>query len=254
MKQPAPQKPNVTVNGKPFDGHRFTHPAFGKITVTKPQGGNLELFGSDLKHNHYISVLIEDAHLDRHLNRDWIHGDNTIVEFCMSEAQWASFVSSVGISEGTPITFDVRPEIGTRIMRCPAILSHETTRETFDREIRETTQEYVTRAKKLVADLAAAVKEGKANKGTLQALHQEAESLANRLPDTVSFVNKQFTERMEGAVSSAKAEIENFAATIAMRTGIAVQQERVAALIDTKPASDTDVIDIAPDKTETDAA
>ena len=99
------EKPTVTAQQR---GQLITHPAFGTITVSRPTSspGKI-LFGSDIDHQHYVSVRIHDAEINRDLHRDWLHPGKTILEFSMSEVQWAKFVSGAGISQATQITLDM---------------------------------------------------------------------------------------------------------------------------------------------------
>jgi hypothetical protein len=81
------------------------HPGFGQIQAVR--GSNhpgAVLFDSDIKHQHTIRLTVTAATRDRDLNRDWIHSTGApLIEVEMSEAQWASFVSSMNTS-GVPCT------------------------------------------------------------------------------------------------------------------------------------------------------
>ncbi len=83
------------------------HPAWvlvgaGRVAATP----GAVLFDSDIRHGHYVVVRVMRASRKRDLNHDWKHGRETIVEFAMSEAQWASFVSSMNAGEGVPATLE----------------------------------------------------------------------------------------------------------------------------------------------------
>jgi hypothetical protein len=82
------------------------HPAFGHITANRvsygPQGA--VLFQSDIKHGQTVRVTISGATRRRDNNHDYVHDNGkALVEVEMSEAQWASFVSSMNTS-GVPCT------------------------------------------------------------------------------------------------------------------------------------------------------
>jgi hypothetical protein len=72
------------------------HPAFGMIGASRvsssPPGATL--FDSDIRHQHTVTVRIATATRRRDLNHGWLHRKREFVEVEMSEAQWASFVSS----------------------------------------------------------------------------------------------------------------------------------------------------------------
>lgn len=82
-----------------------SHPAFGMISASRVSSspGGAVVFDSDMKHQHSVIVQIQHAERARDLNHDWIHPRGEIIEVQMSEAQWASFVSSMNTS-GVPCT------------------------------------------------------------------------------------------------------------------------------------------------------
>lgn len=230
------QKPTVTKTheGTVHEKETLSHPAFGKITLSRVscRGRGQALFGSALGHSHYIAIQVRTAKLDRHLNHDWIHAGKHVTEFYMSEAQWAQFVSSVGMGEGTPITFRDRPDDGYTPMHCPGIEPVETMKETFEREIEETAKKYVQEAKDLVKELEALVAAGKAGKGQLTEIKKKLEHIATGIPNTMGFIQSQFAESMEKTVEAGKAEIEGFVGAMATRTGIEVLRNQSVQLLE----------------------
>lgn len=81
------QQPTVTPLSGPMEGERYQHPAYGTISLMKGTCGQegMELFGSDLNHRSVLTITLSTAHLDRHLNRDWVHSEREVVSFHMSE-------------------------------------------------------------------------------------------------------------------------------------------------------------------------
>ena len=230
------QPPTVTRKAGHSDGgmQTFNHPAFGKITVTKPCGGGTELFGSALQHRSYVCVKIESAYLNRELNTDWIHGEKTVVEIMLSEAQWSHFVSSQGDGSGTPITFRYKPEDGYRLMDVPGIESIETMKQTFSREVEEDCRKALAQANDLVAELKALVAAGKANKGQLTSALNRLENFTTNLPSHIGFIQEQFAESMEKTVEAGKTEVESFINNLAHRTGLEVLRNQSVAMIEVK--------------------
>ena len=234
------QKPHIQITEGPMEGERYTHPAYGQISVQKSSIGNsdgTELFGSDLIHRNVLTFTINTAYLDRHLNRDWIHSDRQVVSFQMSEAQWATFVSSQG-GAGVPITFQTRPVDDARLQVVPGIESPETTREQFDREIRERCEGYMATASQLVEQLQAALTEGKANKTSLKALLDLATNLNTGMPNTMGYVQTQMAKTMDKTVSAGKMEIEAFVNNLAIRTGFEALHQQSVRLLDSKTDRD----------------
>jgi len=85
------------------------HPAFGHITANRVSygGGNTAgavLFQSDIRHRQTVRITISGATRRRDNNHDYVHDNGKpLMEVEMSEAQWASFVSSMNTS-GVPCT------------------------------------------------------------------------------------------------------------------------------------------------------
>jgi hypothetical protein len=236
------QQPTVETLTGPMEGQRYRHPAFGEISVTKGQGQGMELFGSSLNHRSAITVTISTAHLDRHLNRDWIHSDRQVASFHMSEAQWASLISSQG-GGGTPITFESRPIDSAELQLCPGIESIETMRETFHRELKEKCEHYMAQAIELAEALSLAAADGKAGKGRLVELQKMASELAIGLPNTISFIQKQTETAMENTVAAGKIEIESFVTDLATRTGFEALREQPVTLIDDRSQDEKTLIE-----------
>ena len=89
---------------------REVHPAYGKITVTSPQGGKRKLFASNILHHSTISMVIETAELERKLGTEWVFGNKRVIEIEMTHAQYAHMIAS---------TTEIRPAgIGRFWVRC----------------------------------------------------------------------------------------------------------------------------------------
>jgi hypothetical protein len=189
--------------------------------VTKSQGGKTSLFGSALTHQQFISIEIDRACMERHLNRDWVHSEDGIVRFTMSEAQWAQFVASVGCGTGTQITLEHAPERGTPMRRMPG-LEQDPIRDTFESEVREAAAKASEGVVAAQARLAELLKPGSKppSKKDLEALNDMLRVAGQHLAGNMAFVQRSFTEAMEKTVASAKIEIETFVGNLAMRTGL----------------------------------
>lgn len=228
-----------TVSGSPDRDGRETHkhPAYGVISITRPQNGGkgIRLFDSAVGHNDYVSIKISNAENHRQLNRDWVSERETICEFMVSEAQWAQIVAS-SMGRGTPITFRYKPDNGYKLMVVPGIAPIETMKQTFDREMKAKCKEYVQEIVDLKAKVDAMLANGKANKTQLTDLSHQLGVFAQNLPSNMSFTQKQFAEAMEKTTEAAKSDIESFVVNLAMRTGLDVLRERQVQLTATEPA------------------
>lgn len=206
----------ITKTVSPIDDEKMEHPAQGCVEVSKPMGGSRQLFGSDLKHSTTVCLRVSTATGYRGLHSDRHHADKMVCEFEFSEAQWAQFVSSIGMGNGVPCTFNYRPT-QYKLERMPEIVK-EPLAEKFQRDIEETTVKYVADIKTLVDRLDTLLKSG-SQKGIREMVRDLQIKLEN-LPRNMGFLQGQLTEAVENAVSAGKVEVEAFARNTLMRAGM----------------------------------
>lgn len=206
--------------GSPTECDRYDHPAYGMAILHRYTGGGSHLFGSALRHHNTVGVTIHGAHVNRDLNRDWQHADNVICELEFSEAQWASFVSSMGQGGGTPCTLRYRPAEGYTLDDVPGI-GAEPLRQTFSKEIEASAKEAVETAQQAIAALTALVKSsGPISKTDLKQLVRDLERSFGNFPSNMGFIQDQFVKAMETTIESGKAEIEGFVRNTLVRAGM----------------------------------
>jgi hypothetical protein len=207
---------SVTVSNKgtALEPVRYDHDAFGVVRVSKSQGTPRTLFGSALRHQQTVDIELSRAHL----NRDWVHGEETIVRWSMSETQWARFVASQGDGTGTPVTLEYAPPRGGGIARMPGLVSGPA-KKTFEDELRESLREASAAAQAALAEMG---KPGAKppTKKDLEALSDLLRHGGKQFEGNMAFVQRSFAESMEKTVEAAKTEVEAFVANLAMRTGL----------------------------------
>src|ERR1044072_9591215 len=148
------------------------HPAWGMIGASRvshsPPGA--VLFDSDIRHQHSVVIRIGKATRRRDLHRDWLYRKREFIEVEMSEAQWASFVSSMNSGDGVACTLRYRD--GERIPGMP-----------YAPRLQESMGEVRDAAEKTIADVAKAFAAYKAHKtvGNLRFL----EATISNLPANV---------------------------------------------------------------------
>ena len=108
MKDEYEQEPVETREGDTHDRtSRFDHPAFAQIAAHRfTCTPAMPLYGSDFGHHHAVSITIRRSQLNRNLSHDWHFGREELIEVHLSEAQWASFVSSMNSGDGVPCTIN----------------------------------------------------------------------------------------------------------------------------------------------------
>lgn len=183
------------------------HPSFGMIGASRvscsPPGKSL--FDSEIRHQHYVRLTIQRAHRRRELNHDWIHGDQELIEVAMSEAQWASFVSSMNTS-GVSCTIQryadeiFVPEAPYEPRMAQSVDYAATAADRMYDEVRERLE---------------AVKE-KPTKANIRAL----EHALDAVKPNVTYAAKTLSEHVEDVVTRARADIETMVARHAEQLGI----------------------------------
>lgn len=193
-----------------------THPAFGQISASRGSygGGGAVLFDSDIKHQHTVTIVVTEATRRRTNSHDYIHGGTRrLIEVEMSEAQWASFVSSMNTS-GVPCTIKAT-ETNWNVAGLPydPRLAHSMT------EVREAAVKTYAKVKeamaayeKVLADKAPA----KARNDALRNLHFTIENAEANL----SFSARSLNEHAENVVQRARADIEAMVGAEAARLGL----------------------------------
>jgi hypothetical protein len=183
-----------------------SEPYMGTIHVSRVPG-RAHLFDSDVEHQHFITVSIHHATRERSLSMNWVHPGDEIVEVCMSEMQWANFVSSFNQGSGVPVTLN--HIMGRRIPEPPNLKSEVSK---FQKEVIATVAESIGSLKAAIAKLEAGlVPKAKApNKTELTTILDDLQAAFRQFTNGVPFIEGQFDEYIEAKMVEAKCEFEGF--------------------------------------------
>jgi hypothetical protein len=200
---------------KPEVGHADSvarHPAYAQIGASRVSG-SARLYGSDFVHQNCVRVRIGKSELHRSLANDNPYGSNqSYIEVDLSEAQWASFVSSMNIGFGTQCTLRYRD--GEEV---PGIAApEEDRREQFTREAGERAARAITEMDTLAAEIDEMKIPEKQKKALKGRLGQARQQLTSNIP----FVLEQFAEHMETTVEKAKVEVNAYVLNTIQRAGL----------------------------------
>ncbi len=197
-----------TVDPTPAEYDGEQHPAWGMIGAsrvsTSPPGA--VLFDSDIQHAHTVIVRVSTATRRRNLNRDWNHPEREFVEVEMSEAQWASFVSSMNSGSGVPCTIRRREDVA-QVPGMP-----------FAPRLQESMAEVRGAAAAAADKVAAAFAAYQAHK-TVENLRTLEAMIAN-MPANITFAASSLSEHAENVVQRARADIEAMVLTKAQQLGL----------------------------------
>jgi hypothetical protein len=195
--------PRETVQPTINDHGDEVHPAFGMIQATRVSHSHgAVLFDSDITHHSTVRISVSTASRKRDLHRDWIHGGSKqLVEVEMSEAQWASFVSSMGTA-GVPCTIRAT-QSEWRIPELPydPRLAHSMA------EVKDAAERLFAGAKEALAEYERALSEKSPAKIRNAALGKLRAAVGNA-ESNISFAAESLSEHAENVVQRARADIE----------------------------------------------
>lgn len=201
------QKPTRTPNSIGGDnGYREDHPAYGLIGASRVSSmPGAVLFGSDVRHQHFMTIKIREASVDRHLSNDWFHGNGAqYIEVAMTFAQWVDFISTPNMGEGVPCTVQWTREDGQK----PYITLMETKTDEFNAEMQKDLSESIAFMEEALAQAK--------TKAQREPIQRAIQTLKSGAP----FVAKQFEEHVEDKLSKARIEAEAYVSNMVHRAGI----------------------------------
>lgn len=205
----AAQEPTERPGGAPMNDTIIEHPAFANISAGRVNGDTY-LFGSDFKHHGHVRITINKAQLHRGLSRDWHHVRNELIEVCLSEAQWATFVSTMN-SGGTPCTLN---HIAGSMV--PEIAPPKSRRDQFAGEFGATLAE----ARSHIDEAEALLKASGMSAKKIDAIVKALQAAKSDLGSNLHFVAEQFDKHMEGTVEKAKIEVNAYTQQAVHRAGL----------------------------------
>ena len=210
----------------------LTHPAFGQISVFKTSGTS-HMYGSDFRHQHYITIELNHSELHRNLSRDWAFQRGMITRFRMSEAQWAQFVSSIGNGGGTQVTLEFTEKDG----HLPDI------------PFRDEGAEYIKEGQQDLAECLQLLEQ------TIRTVTENVQGLSKtkqreildtlehskaKLTSSLPFVTKSFEKHLEKRVEKAKTEINAWMNATVQRAGLQAIAEKYGAPLQIEGPNDAD--------------
>lgn len=190
------------IDGHRNGGERHSHPAFAQICASRVSGSDV-LYGSDFSHQHYIRIRIAQSELVRDISNDWpVENRHRYIEVDMSEAQWATFVSSLNMGSGVQCT--LRYKEGETVPGIPAPIKRH---DQFAGEIKKKQAEAIAQ----LDELYAAMKDSGLSAKKLQPMLDLVRRAAMNIDSNSAYVANQFGEHMERVTEAAKAEVNAYA-------------------------------------------
>lgn len=185
------------------------HPSYAQIGANRWVGGDVFLYGSDFRHAAGVSITIRRSELHRSLSNDWAGGGNELIEVDLSEAQWATFVSTLNSGQGTQCTLRFLP--GEDI---PGIERGQDRKKQFKLEASEALKEAEEAAKRL-SEL---IERGGRKAEMRDAIRVVLTAFSSH--SGVSFIADQFSEHIEKVTEHAKIEVSAYIGNAINRAGL----------------------------------
>jgi hypothetical protein len=197
-------------------GHREdetdeTHPAYAQVQASRVQGKQC-LYGTDFVHHSFMRIRVCRSWLLRGLSRDWYHSTlQPLIEFDLSEAQWATFISTPNSGTGTPCTLQY-----VNGQEVPQIPEPPKRKEQFQVELGDTLQTAAAALK----DLKLLIDELKIPAKTKQAIFSRINAAQMNVDVNLKFVVNQFGEHIDTLTEHAKIEAAAYLQGVIQRAGL----------------------------------
>jgi len=224
--RPPIEEPTVTYDDSPCGGEISNHPAFGQISASRVSG-SMNLYGSDFTHNGFIVVSIRRSELRRDLSKDWFHERDALIEVAMSEAQWATFVSSMNHGSGPCCTIE---HIAGKAM--PSLPDPVERTAQFSKEVNEQLAECMDEIRDAITKL----DNMGLPKGKAASLRESYEQVLMHLKSNLPFIAESFSKHAETTVEKAKQEIHGYMQNIVQRVGLASLADSMPLLLEDRSA------------------
>lgn len=204
------------------------HPSYGMIGLSRRSSSHgVPLFGSNIQHQNTITLTIKRAEHNRHLNNDWFHANEQLIEIELSGSQYAELISSFNQGDGIPCT--IRGFNHNSYPDPP----YENPVDIFQREFESKMKNLGKEYKSIMEDAFTMLKDKPSiTKADREFLMKSFESLITQISSNIPFVSQQFLESTEKTISQAKNEIETFMNSRVISLGLQALQENPQSLID----------------------
>lgn len=188
------------------------HPSFAVIGASRVSG-HATLAGSPLRHHGYVNIRINYAreHIS-HTHSHFMPTNRTgacIAEISMSEAQWATFISTMNVGSGVPCTVEYAK--GGDLVRHP-LIEDETFDERRESDIRRNTEKIQEQLIKAVAALDELLEEKTISKKKLAEVRQMFIQPVDNSARNMEHIADMLTEHKDNLVNEAKAEVASLVA------------------------------------------
>lgn len=193
-----------------------THASWGMVGFYHTQGGERQLFGSDVSNHNTVFIKVKHAQKSRELGRNWISGTDTICEVELSALQFAELLTNTNVGDGVPCT--------VRYTRTDGCIQYKPETSKID-VIYEERDDIVERAssslKEVKTELAELINNKKISKSIgNELLNKLSSALSDLEGNNFDFYKKQATREIDKMVVEAKSQISEYVADKVYSVGL----------------------------------
>lgn len=204
------------------------HPSFAQISASRVSSSHgTTMYGSKLTHSRYITITLSESELVRSINTDRYHGTRQMMQVRMSENQFAQFITSLNIGDGVPCTIERRE--GNRVSSPEPRNEKDITSNDFKNKVKKVSQ-VLAEAQNRLAEMTKP--NGKASKAELNQLQDELRTASREIEQNMPYMVECFEETLDDAVTSAKTDIEAYAADAFARAGVTIGSNPVTLSVE----------------------
>ena len=213
-----------------------THPSYGCISIS-PVSGKGVLFGSEVTHQHFISITISEARRVVDEPHEFVMSDREIVRIAMTQAQFAEMITSPNRGSGTPCTIERctgdsdKPWVDSRHGGRPSPPAPEHYTKKYKQVIGERA-DLISESLKTAAQLADKLLNGgeKPNKANLKAIASSLHCAQMNLDRNLPYVMEEMEEGIEKRMATAVSEFESYLSFSLKAKGLEHLQSEVPRL------------------------
>lgn len=204
-----------------MNNKREKHESWGVIGLYHQYHSGRELFGSDVTNHNTICLKIKTAQCGRELGRDWIMGDETLIEVTLSANQFADMLTNTNIGDGVPCTIEYVRGIGGIQYKPqkPRIEVIEEERDNLAESVLENIQSSITMVEELVKN-----KKISKSVGNDLVLNMN-KAYSDLVGGGKEFYKKQAKREVERMVVEAKRQVQEYVDSKIYSTGLQILKD-----------------------------
>jgi hypothetical protein len=198
-----------------------SHPAFGNISISRVQSSaGKRFFGSSIKHNNYICLRIDQGiEVESYGIKKFRQVSRKgLIEVNLTQSQWASMVSSIGLGEGTPCTLEYYRD--GDVISPGSIGEPESSNAHLRRILAESVSSQIETLQNKIKELEESLSNTKLNRKELQKQVTSLKHIINNTPENFAFATEVMEEVMEEIIENGKTELSSHAQNIALKVGL----------------------------------